>query len=48
VSSPDAGALDLYHVGAEIGEKLRAPGSGKHPAEVKNTDAGEGFGHDRF
>ena len=34
-------ALDLDHVGAEVGEDLGAPGPGEHPRQVEHADAGE-------
>ena len=33
-----AGALDLDHLGPEIGEQLGAPGTRKHAAEVEDLD----------
>jgi len=38
-----AGALDLDHVGAEVGQVLRAPGAGQHARQVEHADVAEGF-----
>jgi hypothetical protein len=46
VSSPPdrrTGAFDLDHVGAEIGERLRAPRAGEHAREVEHAHAGQGL-----
>ena len=40
--------FDLDDLCAEIGEQLRAPGSGEHPGEVENADAFEGKRHVRM
>ena len=40
-----AGTLDLDHVGAEPGEKLRACGACLHVGEVDDLDAFECLGH---
>ena len=37
----DAGALDLEHVGAEVGEHEAAVRAGQHPREVEHLQAGE-------
>ena len=34
-----AGAFDLDHVGAEVGERLGAPGAREHAGEVEDADA---------
>src|SRR6185436_18212728 len=34
-----AGAFDLDHLGAEIGQHLRRQGTSKHPCQVENFDA---------
>src|SRR5262249_30260310 len=36
-----SGALDLDHLGAEIGQHLRRQGASKHAREVENLDAGK-------
>jgi len=38
VSSP----LDLDHVGAEIGKRLRAPGTREHAGQVQHADMAQG------
>src|SRR5207248_9006590 len=40
--------LDLDHFGAEIGQQLRAPGSGKHAAQVEDLDPVERLQWRRF
>ncbi len=40
-----AGALDLDHVGAEIGEDLPRPGAGQNARELENTNARERSRH---
>ena len=37
-----ARALDLDHIGSQVGQHLRAPGAGKHAGQVKHLDAGQG------
>ncbi len=38
--------LDLDHLGAEIGERLRAPRPREHAGEIENAEAGEWGGHE--
>ena len=38
---PSPAALDLDHVGAEVGERLRAPRAGEHARQVEHAHAGE-------
>src|SRR3954465_15670521 len=40
-----AGALDLYDVGAEIGEDLSRPRTCQNARKLKNADTGERSGH---
>src|SRR3546814_12806223 len=42
----DAGAFDLDHVGAEVGEDLPGPGARHDAAEVEDPDVRERDGHD--
>ena len=48
MSSPLPGPLDLDHLGAQIGEQLRAPRSRKHPAQVEDLDPVERLQCRRF
>ena len=41
-----AGALDLDHLGAEVGEDLPGPGAGQDTGQVEYADMGKGAGHD--
>src|SRR6185503_10094276 len=41
-----AGALDLYDIGAEIGEDLPRPRAGQNARKLKNADAGKRSGHE--
>ena len=40
-----ARALDLDYVGAEVGQVLRAPGTGKHTGKIEDANSVEGAGH---
>ncbi|MNZ89686.1 hypothetical protein D3C78_1086210 [compost metagenome] len=40
-----AWALDLEHLGAEIGEDLPGPGAGQHAGQVEDADMRQGAGH---
>src|SRR5258708_5208438 len=40
-----AGALDLHHIGAEIGENLPRPGAGQDARKLEDANAGEWPGH---
>src|SRR4051794_21101174 len=43
-----AGALDLHHVGPEIGQDLPCPRAGQNARKLKNADTGERSGHGEF